>query len=138
MRKSTGAMVVLALATLAFTGACAANRQAGSGTQQDRITNDELTSVQGVRNLWDVVERLRPLWLQPRAADRSFAIGTGAASIVVFQEQMYLGDVTMLHQLAPDIAYDLRWLDGPTASSTLPGLGSQHVAGAIVIYTRPH
>ncbi len=130
--------MVLALATLAFTGACATNRQAGSGVQQDRITNEELSSLQGVRNLWDVVERMRPLWLQPRAADRSFAIGTGAPTIVVFQDQAYLGDITMLHQLSPDIAYDLRWLDGPTASATLPGLGSQHVAGAIVIHTRPH
>ncbi len=138
MRRLNGAVMVLALATLAFSGACAANRQAGSGTQQDRITNDELSSIEGVRNLWDVVERLRPRWLEARAADRSFGIGTGKPTIVVFQEQMYLGDVTMLHQLAPDIAYDLKWLDGPTASSTLPGLGSQHVAGAIVIYTRPH
>ncbi len=137
MRRFHGAMMILTLAMLAFTGACAANREAGSGAQQDRITNDELSTIQGVRNLWDVVERLRPRWLEVRAGDRSFAIGTGKATIVVFQDQSYLGDVDMLRQLSPDVAYDLQFLDGPTASSTLSGLGSQHVAGAIVIHTRP-
>jgi len=90
-----------------------------------------------VRTLYDVVQRLRPRWLEIRAGDRSFAIGTGRATIVVFQDQSYLGDVEYLKQIAPDLAYELKWLDGPTASSTLPGLGSQHVAGAIIIRTRP-
>ncbi len=138
MRKSTRAVMVLSLAMLAFTGACATNPQSGSGNRQDVITNDELAGLQGVHNLWDAVERLRPRWLDVRAADRSFAIGTGGAGIVVFQDQAYLGDMTILKQLSPDVAFDMKWLDGPTASSTLPGLGSQHVAGAIVIYTRPH
>lgn len=138
MRKLTGAMMVLALAAVVCAGACAANKEAGAGTQQDRITHDELTAVEGAHNLWDVVSRLRPRWLEVRAADRSFGIGTGKATIVVFQDQALLGDMEMLHQLAPDVAYDMKWLDGPTASSTLPGLGSQHVAGAIILYTRPH
>ncbi len=129
--------MLVALVALAFTGACAANPHAGSGTQQDRISNDELGSVEGARNLFDVVQRLRPRWLDVRAPERSFGIGTGKAGIVVFQDQSYLGDVDTLRQLSPDIAYDLQWLDGPTASSTLPGLGSQHVAGAIIIHTRP-
>ncbi len=138
MHRLNGAMLVLTLATVAFAGGCAANRQAGSGTQLDRISNDELNSVPGVRNLYDVVERLRPRWLEMRAGDRTFAVGTGRATIVVFQDQSYLGDVEMLRQLSPDVAFDLQWLDGPTASSTLAGLGSQHVAGAIIIHTRPH
>ena len=135
MRNLTRAMMVLAFATLVAGGGCASNPRAGSGTSMDRITNDELVSVEGVRNLWDVVERLRPRWLQVRAAERSLGLAT---NIVVFQDQTYLGDIDILHQLSPDVAYDMRWLDGATASATLPGLGSQHVAGAIIIYTRPH
>ncbi len=133
MRNSLRAGIVLAFAVV-LGGGCATNPRAGSGTSLDRITNDELVSVEGVRNLWDVVERLRPRWLQVRAADRSLGLQT---NIVVFQDQAYLGNIDTLHQLSPDLAYELKWLDGPTASSTLPGLGSQHVAGAIIIYTRP-
>ncbi len=135
MRTLNGTMMVLAVASLGLAGACASNPRPGSGIAQDLITNEELNSVEGARNLWDVVERLRPRWLQVRAADRSLGLST---NVVVFQDQSYLGDVDILHQLSQDIAYDLKWLDGTTASSTLPGLGSQHVAGAIVIYTRPH
>lgn len=135
MHNLNRAMMVLAFATLVAGGGCAGNPRAGSGTSMDRITNDELVSVEGARNLWDVVERLRPRWLQARAADRSLGLAT---NIVVFQDQAYLGDIDILHQLSPDVAYDMRWLDGTTASATLPGLGSQHVAGAIILYTRPH
>ncbi len=134
MRNWMRGVMVLAFVTVAVGGGCAANPRVGSGTSMDRITNDELVSVEGVRNLWDVVERLRPRWLQVRAADRSLGMQT---NIVVFQDQAYLGNIDTLHQLSPDLAYELKWLDGPTASSTLPGLGSQHVAGAIIIYTRP-
>ena len=137
MRKLNGVMRVLTLATVAFAGACSGNARPGTGTRQDLITNDELSSAEGVRTLYDVVQRLRPRWLEIRAGDRSFAIGTGRATIVVFQDQSYLGDVEYLKQIAPDLAYELKWLDGPTASATLPGLGSQHVAGAIIIRTRP-
>jgi hypothetical protein len=62
----------------------------------------------------------------------SFGLQT---NIVVFQNQTYLGNVDVLRQFSPESAYELDWLDGSTASNTLPGLGSQHVAGAIVIKT---
>ncbi|MGH7446417.1 MAG: hypothetical protein ACRELT_02580, partial [Longimicrobiales bacterium] len=83
----------------------------------------------------DVVQRLRPRWLIARAGDRSIGMSTG---VVVYQDQALLGDVDTLRQLGPSAAYELRYLDGPTASSTLPGLGSgRHVAGAIIVLTRP-
>jgi hypothetical protein len=84
-------------------------------------------------NLWEVVRRLRPRWLEVnRRGDRSFGLQT---NLVVFQNQTYLGNVDMLRQFSPESAYELEFLDGSTASNTLPGLGSQHVAGAIVIKT---
>jgi hypothetical protein len=121
------------LLTVGLVAACAsAPAGSGSKSRQDRLTRDEIMSVDAT-NLWEVVRRLRPRWLEVnRRGDRSFGLQT---NLVVFQNQTSLGNVDMLRQFSPESAYELEFLDGSTASNTLPGLGSQHVAGAIVIKT---
>jgi hypothetical protein len=128
---------VLAVAvTMVVLSACSSATRAGSGgnTRTDLLTREQIMSVPTANTLYEVIQRLRPRWLETRGGERSFGLTT---DIVVYQNQTYLGDVGALSQLSPDMAYELRWLDGPTASSTLPGLGSRHVAGAIVLYTTP-
>lgn len=137
---------VFLLMTVPLLSACAYNG-AGSNAgdqgpearskarNQDRLTREEIMSVDA-RNLYDVVQRLRPRWITQdrRAGEKSFGLPTG---VVVYQESSYLGDIDALRQVGPQVVYEVKWLDGSTASATLPGLGSQHVAGAIVIYFRP-
>jgi hypothetical protein len=77
------------------------------------------------------VQRLRPRWLTPRA-QQSFGLST---DILVFQGQTNLGTVEVLRQLTPESAIRLRFIDGSTAAASLPGMGSRHVAGAIVLET---
>lgn len=121
------------LLTVGLLAACASAPAGSSGkTRMDRLTRQEIMSV-STTNLYDVVRRLRPQWLEVgQRGDRSFGLQT---NIVVFQNQTYLGNVDVLRQFSPESAYQLDFLDGATASNTLPGLGSQHVAGAIVIKT---
>lgn len=126
--------LAIALATVVIGTACSSAPRSGANTRQDLLTREQIMSVSGVSNLYEVVQRLRPRWLETRGGDRSFALTT---EVVVFQNQSYLGDVQVLGQLGPEVAFEMRWLDGPTASATLPGLGSRHVAGAIVIATSP-
>jgi hypothetical protein len=135
MMKLRWRSLVLAILLTGFATACASTREAGDErTRSDVLTRDQILSVQGARNLHDVVQRLRPRWLVVRAGDRSFSMATG---VVVYQDQALLGDVDTLRQLGPSAAVELRYLDGPTATSTLPGLGTgQHIAGAIVVVTR--
>lgn len=135
MQVFRGAVLVCVFVSAGVTAACSsATNSSGGNTRVDLLTRDQIMSVSGVNNLYEVVKRLRPRWLEPRGGDRSFALPT---EIVVFQDQAYLGDVEVLGQLSPEMAYELKWLDGPTASATLPGLGSRHVAGAIVLQTTP-
>jgi hypothetical protein len=136
MRKLMRASVVLAIVLIGFPTACASTRErTDEATRSDVLTRAEIMNTAGARNLHDVVQRLRPRWLITRAEDRSFSMETG---IVVYQDQAMLGDVDTLRQLGPSSAYELRYLDGPTATSTLPGIGSgRHIAGAIIIVTRP-
>ncbi|MHC4922442.1 MAG: hypothetical protein ACYTKC_23035, partial [Planctomycetota bacterium] len=65
---------------------------------------------------------------------RGFNVET---EIVVFQDRMFMGGLDMLRTIGIEGIYELRYLDGPTASASLPGLGGRHVEGAIVIYMSP-
>lgn len=112
--------------------ACATTRSGGTTTtRSDRLTLEEIQGAQGAQNLYEVVQRLRPRWLNVRAAERSF---TMQAEIAVYQGQTYVGNVESLRQMGTSMAREMRYLDGPTATATLPGLGTgRHVAGAIVL-----
>lgn len=126
-------------ALLVFVGlslACASTGRDGSQrARQDELSRMEIESVDA-GDLYDVVQRLRPRWLteERRAGERSFGLATG---IVVYHDQTFLGNVSVLREWSSAGVYGLRWLDAAEASATLPGLGSQHVAGAIIISTRP-
>jgi len=120
-------------AVLLVSAACASGGSSGAGTDREFLSRDDIESVE-VSDLYEVVQRLRPRWLNVRG-DRSFGLTT---SIVVYQGQTRLGGVDVLKQFGPETAETMRYMDGPKASSTLPGLGSQHVAGAIIIETRKH
>ena len=130
MRKS----LILVVAATLLTG-CGYSAGGGNRPDPDYITREEIMAVDA-RSLYDVVNRLRPRWLHAarRAGERSFGLET---DVVVYQDQMFLGDLDTLRNWSPSAAYGLTWLDASTASATLPGLGSRHVAGAIVIHTRP-
>jgi hypothetical protein len=129
--QSTVGSLALALVI----SACASTGGGETRYRSDELTREEIMSVD-VRDLYEVVQRLRPRWLTAdrRHGDTPWLRQMG---VVVYQGQTQLGDINVLKQLSPDAAYKLKWLDGSTASATLPGLGSTTVAGAIVISTGP-
>lgn len=120
--------LLLAALALLLLSACATGPTSRTGRQHDLITAAEIEAA-NVSNLYQLVERLRPRWLDVRSR-QSF---TAQTAIVVYQGQTLLGGVEMLRQLGKDGARQLRYLDGPTASATLPGLGSRQVEAAIIV-----
>ena len=130
VKAGKGLIAVLAALTVA---GCASTKEASEGARSDVITRDEIMKA-GAVNLYEVVRRLRPQWINIHAT-RSFNLET---EVVVFQNEMLLGGTDALRQIGPELAYELRWMDGVRATAALPGLSSgRHVAGAIVISTRP-
>lgn len=112
---------------------CASTKPATQGTRSDVITRDEIMNA-GAINLYEVVRRLRPQWINVRAP-QSFSLET---EIVVYQNEMLLGGPDALKQIGPELAYELRWMDGARATATLPGLSAgRHVQGAIIVSTKP-
>lgn len=125
---------LLIAVAVALLGGCATTGTGQGGGDPNILTREQIMSVQGVTNLYDVVQRLRPRWLTVRASDRSFGMGT---QIAVFQGQTYLGDVQTLRQLQPGMAFQLKYMDGTTAQNSLPGISpGTHLAGAIILSTR--
>lgn len=126
-----GALLLLLAA--AATTACAPATTSAAGSNSNELSREEIMEV-GVNNMYDVIHRLRPRWLQVRG-QRSFGQAALNTEVVVFQNQTMLGGVEVLRDMGPDIAMRVRYLDGTTATASLPGLGSRHVEGAIIIET---
>ena len=124
------------LLVAAVTSGCAASRStSGEAGRSDVITRAEIEGAEGVRNMYELVQRLRPRWITMRAEGRSFGMAT---EIAVFQGQTYLGNVETLRQMGHTMAYELRYMDGQKAMATLPGIGpGKHLSGAIIVVTTP-
>ncbi len=125
--------VVVALLSLGALWGCASTKAGTEGSRTDVIDREAIMGA-AATNLFQVVSRLRPQWLNVRTT-QSFGLET---EIVVYQNDMLLGGPDALRQIGPELAYELRWVDGVRATSELPGLSSgRHIAGAIIISTRP-
>jgi len=86
-----------------------------------------------VRTAYELVERLRPLWLRSHG-DRSIHLTT---EIVVYQDNVMLGDIETLRSVPIDLVESVRSLDSSEAGR-LAGLGSRHVERVIMIITKPN
>lgn len=122
----TAALLGLALS---LAGCAAASR--GGGYDRTVITPEEIEAAE-VRNAYELIERLRPLWLQSRS-ERSARLET---TILVYQDQTLLGGIEVLRSIPIEIVHSVHALDA-AATMRLPGLGSRHVERAIIVATRP-
>ncbi len=118
--------VLLALAVPALQGCASGGRSVASN--RPVLTYDEMAGTTAA-NLYEAVQRLRPLWLHERSA-RSLRL---PHEIAVYQGPTYVGSVEVLRQYRLESVTHLRYLDASTASATLTGYGSRHLQGAIVL-----
>ena len=60
--------------------------------------------------------------------------------IAVLQNDLYLGPAAeALKQIAPELAFEIQYLEGARASTAIPGLMSgRHIEAAIIVRTRGH
>lgn len=135
MTISRRVFLALALLLPAISIGCAST---GTGSSSDRGSSNVLTREQILEmeatNLYDVIRRLRPRWLQVRA-QRSFDMQT---EIAVIQDDIYQGPAELLKELAPELAYRIEYMDGARASAMYGSLMTgRHIEAALLISTRP-
>lgn len=126
--RTSGFLAILAvlLAACASTGGGDGTR----GSDLNTVTAEEIAPLD-VSTAYEVVERLRPRWLRVRSP-RSHARST---EIIVVVDDLQLGGPDVLRDIDASNIRVMRWLDSAQAGQ-LPGLGSRHIEGAIVIETR--
>ena len=132
MRSSIpGPCVFRLLALSTCLGGCVSGTQ-GPGGERDLITGQEIEGIE-VRNAYELIERLRPLWFRSRGG-RSTRLET---EIVVYVNESKLGGIEDLRAIPIEIVESVRALDSAEAGR-LPGLGSRHVERAILVVTHAH
>lgn len=124
------ACVMLAVACLAV--GCSARGGTGGGRNMNVITAAEMEEQRqaGVADLYELINRARPRWLQIRN-ERSLQLET---VILVYHRDVRLGGTEVLRGYPLTSVTSIRYLDAAQAM-LLPGAGSAHVQGAIVITT---
>lgn len=120
--------VILLAAAVGVWGCSSLNQ--GPGRDRNVISPEEIAASEA-RNAYELIQRLRPLWLQSRG-DRSTRLET---AIVVYQNDTMLGGVDTLENIPIEMVHSVRALDSAEAGR-LAGLGSRHVERAIMILTR--
>jgi hypothetical protein len=132
MRKNVGILVWIFGLGLAMGLAACASGGGGSSTDRNRITAEELASVD-VSTLYEVVQRLRPRWLDVRSPR---GIGGVDTQVVVFLDRTFVGGVNELRQMGADMAVWLQYRTGSDVAGELFVPGDRHVEGAIIVHTR--
>lgn len=126
-RRTAAGLSLAACLALGAPGCATTGSTGGESGSSDVITRDEIVETD-VSNLYQVVQRLRPGWLQiqSRSMERE-------SEILVIRDGTVIGDVQTLRELGRDGIQQLRWMDGETAAATLVGARSGYVEGAIVV-----
>jgi len=122
-------------ATVVALSACASSGTTGSVRRpsSDQVTRAEIAS-SSATNAYELIQRLRPNWLRvPNVG----SIGGGARSqvIVVYLDDQRLGDIDALRDLSAAGITSMQWLDAAKAATVLHEMGSDPIAGAIIIRT---
>lgn len=115
-------VLLLSLTACASSGGTA--RPAGAGA--NRIVRAELDALAGQTDAYQVVQRLRPRWLQVRA-------GIGNTMPVLYVDGGRRGGVTDLRSLRPA---EIAQMDYMSASDATTRFGTGHSGGAVLVTTR--
>ncbi len=117
--------------------ACASsptNSPRPASSDSDLITRAEI-SASGTATALEVISRLRPHWLRSRGTG-SLQGGVRSQVVVVYLDGIRLGDLQSLRTLSVSGVRSMQWLDATRAATVLTEVGSDPVAGAIIIKTR--
>ena len=128
MRATRGLLILTAVLSVT---ACAARQDGETRGRFDLITYEELQEQGQYSNLYDVIEVLRPRWLQPQGGPDTFTGQQG--QVQVHMDGNWLGDVDVLRGLSASGVTSINWIRPLDASSRY---GLDHSHGAIVISTR--
>ncbi len=125
-----GWVPALAACGMLSMGGWACASQPGGGPGDPNMISAEEVEAAEVNNAYELIERLRPMWLRSRGG-RSTRLET---EIVVYLNRAMVGGIDALQDIPIEVVRTVRVLDAAEAGR-LPGLGSRHVERAILVET---
>ena len=127
--RPTAPILVVGWRALLALGACASGGGGSAGGSPDRLTSEQLGEYASL-DLYTLVQRLRPRWLQVRGT----VTAQGRASIaVVLDGVRQQGSIEILRGLRAADVEELRHLNARDATTMY---GTDMAAGAIQIITK--
>ncbi len=125
---------------LLLTGMACASSPSTSAVKVRDASPDLITSVEiantPVTNAYDLVNRLRPRWLQGQALGSIGAGGRGRTQIIgVYLDGARMGGLESLRGISATGITTLQYYDATRAATVLRDPGSEPLAGAIIITT---
>jgi hypothetical protein len=149
---------LLSALTISLSLGCATAGQQGSGAKSAAKSNSDIITMAEIdsgtyRDAYDIVQRLRPNWFTKAKSASMGSLGgmqvsgsgggmagvqsgSSGGTLLVYLDNHRLGGPEALRDLTASAIKSLQFLDGPTASASLPGIGSTIVTGAIVATSR--
>jgi hypothetical protein len=109
-------------------GSSATQQSSRPRTQRDRITSEELATID-VQNALQAVQRLRPNFLQTRGGASS-SITQGPQDVVVYVDQTRMGGPSTLAQIPITDVKEIQYLNGTDATQRY---GTGHGSGVIIV-----
>jgi hypothetical protein len=118
--------------TLAAALACASSGTAGTPVRREPnlITEQEIAA-SNESNVYDVVNRLRPMFLKTRGRSTINAGGSEYAS--VFLDGQFYGELGSMRNIVASQIQEIRYLSGPDAVSKY---GMRYGSGAVDVRTK--
>ncbi len=116
------------LAAVLFLGACAGARPGRPHPSNPNLITHEEVLQAGVSSAYDLIVKLRPLWLQKRGEGSFF----NPSEVIIYLDGTRMGGPDELQNISSTNIDTMQFLDARMATLRF---GSGHVAGAILIKT---
>jgi hypothetical protein len=81
------------------------------------------------------VSRLRPTWLRPGGISSVSGGKISSQVTLVYLDGNKMGELDALRSISASGIQTMRWLDAARAQTVLRGIGTEAIAGAIVLST---
>jgi hypothetical protein len=134
-RSVRTAAVLLAISSLPSCSSSRGPRTAVQTSSSDYVTSMEISAV-GATNAYDLISRLRPRWLRTQSP-ASIGAGVRSQVVAVYLDGVRVGELDALRSLSTSGFLTMRYYDATRAATVLRDPGSEPIAGAIVITTKP-
>jgi hypothetical protein len=128
-------VMVLAISAAACAARAADGRPAPGRSGQTELSYEDIRNSPPARNLFDLINRERPHWLNRRsmAMPTSSRTPSDGGDVVVYRDGIRMGGAVTLRDIPTDIVESVRFLSGSEAASRF---GLNHQYGAILVLTR--